>query len=254
MLDLKTLYIEQLKKSLMNIINIQVPDTIINPNSLNEQLSTEWFEHFWLGSALTMSSLKRLDNIQYCLENCLSAGVQGNFIECGAWRGGGAILMRGILAAHGITDRTVWVADSFQGLPLPPDASVDESMYNYPEVIKTNRFAVTLEEVKSNFDRYGLLDEQVHFLAGWFNETLPNAPVQKIALLRLDGDYYDSTMDTLVNLYPKVTLGGYIIIDDWGLNELCGEKQAVIDYRQANRITDEMISVDYHSAYWQKTA
>ena len=186
------------------------------------------------------------------MEDCLAKNVPGDFIECGAWRGGAAILMRGILAAHGVTDRIVWVADSFQGLPTPPIGSVDEQMYNFEAVLEIDRFAVTLEEVKSNFLRYGLLDHQVQFLPGWFNETLPSAPIDKLAVLRLDGDYYESTMDTLVSLYPKLSVGGYVIIDDWGLDRMCGEKQAVLEYRQEHQITDDIRAIDYHSAYWQK--
>src|SRR5918994_7019803 len=116
MQSLKSLYIEQLKKSLMNTLNCNIPDTIINPSSVEEQLKPNWFNHFWFGHALTMCSLKRLDNIQYCIEESLKQNVPGDFIECGAWRGGSTILMRGILAAHGVTDRAVWVADSFAGL------------------------------------------------------------------------------------------------------------------------------------------
>ncbi|MEC8893168.1 MAG: TylF/MycF/NovP-related O-methyltransferase, partial [Candidatus Poribacteria bacterium] len=98
-----------------------------------------------------------------------------------------------------------------------------------------------------------LLDDQVQFLPGWFNETLPSARIDQLAVLRLDGDYYASTMDTLIHLYPKLSIGGYVIVDDWGLDQICGEKQAVIEYRKSHRITEKIIDIDYHSAYWQKT-
>ncbi|HHZ92805.1 TPA: macrocin O-methyltransferase [Candidatus Poribacteria bacterium] len=253
MQKLKSLYIEQLKKSIMDTLNQNVADSLINPDSTEEQSQPEWFNHFWFGNALTMCSLKRLNNVQFCLENCLQENIPGDFIECGVWRGGVAILMRGILAAHGVTDRRVWAADSFQGLPSPPQDSIDQKMYNFEKVIEANRFAVSLETVKSNFARYDLLDDGVQFLPGWFHETLPKVQIDKLAVLRLDGDYYESTMDTLIHLYPKLSIGGYIIIDDWGLDQICGEKQAVIEYRQNHRITDQIIDIDYHSAYWQKT-
>jgi len=251
--QLRNRYIEQLKKSVMNTLNQDVADSIINPSSAEEQSQPEWFNHFWFGSALTMCSLKRLDNIQFCLENCLRENIPGDFIECGIWRGGVIILMKGILDAYGVRNRKVWVADSFQGLPLPPRNSIDEKMYNFEKVIEANRFAVPLETVKSNIARYDLLDDQVKFLPGWFHETLPNVQIDRLAVLRLDGDYYESTMDTLVHLYPKLSVGGYVIVDDWGLDQICGEKQAVIEYRKNHGITDEIIDIDYHSAYWQKT-
>jgi O-methyltransferase len=252
MQTLTQLYVEQLKQSVLNALNRTVPDKVINPQSLDDQMQPAWFEHFWFGDALTMSSRKRLDNIQFCIEACLAQGVPGDIAECGAWRGGAGILMRGLLAAHAITDRTVWVADSFQGLPAPPVNSVDEGMYNAPEVVASNHFRVDLAMVQNAFARYGLLDQQVQFLPGWFHETLPTAPIEQLAVLRLDGDYYASTRVTLEQLYPKVAAGGFVIIDDWGLDHICGEKEAVLEYRRTYGITDEILPIDYHSAYWRK--
>jgi O-methyltransferase len=125
-------------------------------------------------------------------------------------------------------------------------------MYNSPQVVELDHFSVDLEIVKRAFVRYDLLDEQVQFLPGWFNQTLPTAPIKQLAVLRLDGDYYESTVDTLTNLYPKLAVGGYVIIDDWGLDQICGEKEAVLEYRQAHNIREEIVPIDYHSAYWRK--
>ena len=252
MLDLQTLYLNHLKRSLMDINNRDVPESIIDPPSFEEGTKPEWFEHFWFGNALTMCGTKKLDSVQFCVESCLNDGVPGDFIECGVWRGGVCMWMRGILAAHGVMDRTVWVADSFQGMPKPPEDSLDMRLYNFPQLIEANHWAVDIDMVKANFQRYGLLDQQVQFLPGWFQDTLPEAPVEHIAVLRLDGDYYQSTMDILNNLYPRLMSGGYVIVDDWGLDQICGEKQAVIDYRDAHGITDEIIEVDWQSVYWRK--
>src|SRR5207248_8332186 len=109
--------------------------------------------------------------------------------------------IRGILAAYGITDRTVWAADSFAGVPPPThpqDREVDLSAGVLPVL------AVPLEEVQELFKRYDLLDAQVRFLKGWFKDTLVDAPINRLAMLRLDGDLYESTMDALVPLYGKV--------------------------------------------------
>lgn len=252
MQSLKNRYIEQLKHSLMNALNRDIPDAVVNPSSVEDMLKPAWFDHFFFGDVLTMSTRKRLDNVQFCIEDCLEKGVPGDIAECGTWRGGVAILMRGVLAAHEITDRTVWVADSFQGLPVPLPNSVDEGMYNLPQAVELNRFQVDLDTVKASFARYGLLDEQVKFLPGWFNETLPTAPIEQLAVLRLDGDYYESTKVTLEHLYPKVSVGGYVLIDDWGIDQFCGEKEAVLEYRQAHGIKDEIKIIDYQGAYWRK--
>lgn len=202
----------------------------------------------WPACAHTMVGLKRLDNVQFCVEDVLARGVPGDLMETGVWRGGAVILMRAILKAHGVTNRCVWAADSFEGLP-PPDAA----KYPHDAGWTFNRFkelAVSLEEVQHNFRAYGLLDDQVRFLKGWFRDTLPGAPVQRLAVLRLDGDLYESTIDALNNLYPKLEKGGYVIIDDYGDISAC--RQAVNDYRERHGITEEIVWVDWTAVYWKK--
>ncbi len=202
----------------------------------------------WPADGETMIGLRRLDNIQECVADVLRRGVPGDLIETGVWRGGAVILMRAILTAYGDTTRTVWAADSFEGLPKP-DTS------RYPADAKDPHWsfaplAVSLEQVQANFARYGLLDEQVRFLKGWFKDTLPTAPIERIAVMRLDGDMYESTMDALKALYPKLSVGGYVIIDDYGQVPAC--KQAVHDYRAAHDITEEIHSADWSGTYWRR--
>ena len=202
----------------------------------------------WPLVAHTMIGLKRLDNLEFCIEQVITNGVVGDLIETGVWRGGATIFMRAMLKAYGVTDRCVWVADSFDGLP-PPDAR------KYPpdagdRLHEARELAVSLEQVKANFDRYGLLDDQVRFLKGWFRDTLRAAPIERLAVLRLDGDMYQSSMDALVNLYPKVSQGGYITVDDYGAIPAC--RQAVHDYRAANGITEEIRDIDWTGIFWQK--
>lgn len=202
----------------------------------------------WPELAFTMIGSERLDNIRYCVEDVLKRNVPGDLIETGVWRGGATIFMRGILAAHEVTDRTVWVADSFKGLP-PPDTE------NYPadahfDFHTAKTLAVSLEEVKEHFSRFGLLDQQVKFLKGWFKDTLPSAPIQRLAVARLDGDMYESTIQALSVLYPKVSPGGYVIIDDYSIGAC---QQAVTDYRTQNNISDEIIKIDWTGIYWQKS-
>jgi hypothetical protein len=194
-----------------------------------------------------MIGVKRLDNLEYCVTNVIENKVEGDLIETGVWRGGACIFMRAILAAYGITDRLVFVADSFKGLPRPEVGRYpqDEGDRHYEE----HFLAVSQEEVEENFRKYGLLDDQVVFLSGWFKDTLPNAAIDKLAVMRLDGDMYVSTMDSLDNLYPKLSIGGFCIIDDYGLSRC---RQAVDDYRDRENISSPVQKIDWASVYWQK--
>jgi O-methyltransferase len=202
----------------------------------------------YLELAHTMIGRKRLDNIQYCIEEVIKSKIPGDVIETGIWRGGATIFMRGVLAAYGITDRRVWAADSFQGVPpptLPEDAGWDLSEKNYPVL------TVKIEEVQQLFARYGLLDEQVFFLQGWFKDTLAKAPIKKLAVLRLDGDLYESTMDALKPLYPKVASGGFIIVDDYTSIPPCA--RAINEFRAAHGITDPIQKIDDQGVFWRKS-
>jgi len=198
----------------------------------------------------TMIGLKRLDNLQYCVTDVIARNVPGDLIEAGVWRGGAAIFMRAILRAFDDTTRHVWVADSFQGLPKP-----DEGRYPADRGDRhwTSRpLAVSRSVVQENFERYGLFDDRVHFLEGWFKDTLPIAPIDQIAVMRLDGDMYESTMDALRALYPKLAVGGFVIIDDYGAVPGC--KVATDDFRTEHGITDEIQQIDWTGVFWQRTA
>jgi len=203
----------------------------------------------WPGLGYTMIGLKRLENIQTCIEDILNNKVAGDFIEAGVWRGGATIFMRAILQVHGIEDRNVWVADSFEGMPAPDiekygaDKGYDLSNYEY--------LVAKLEDVKANFERFGLLDEHVKFLKGWFRDTLPNAPINKLSILRIDGDLYESTMDVLLSLYDRVSKGGYVIIDDYYSWPPC--RQAVDEFRIRRSITSELKEIDGAGVFWMVT-
>ena len=197
-----------------------------------------------------MIGLKRLDNIQFCIEHILKDGVPGDLIETGVWRGGATIFMRGVLKAYGDTTRKIWAADSFQGLPKPqPGVWRDDERGRLWKFGTT--LAVPLEQVRANFERYGLLDDQVRFLPGWFRDTLPSAPIERLALMRLDGDMYESTMDALRALYPKLSSGGFCIIDDYYAQS--GQRQAVNEYRRENGIVEPIEQIDWTGAFWRKT-
>jgi hypothetical protein len=201
----------------------------------------------WPVLAHTMIGLKRLDNIELCVEDVLKRNIEGDLIETGVWRGGACIFMRAILKAYGVTDKRVFVADSFEGLPKPDEARYPQDKGNTLYIHIPLR--ISLEEVQEAFRKYGLLDEQVVFLKGWFEDTLPKVPSKKFSVMRLDGDMYRSTMEALVNLYPKLQTGGFCIIDDYALN---GCRMAVDEFRLKNGIKENIQMIDSMGVYWKK--
>ena len=193
----------------------------------------------------SMIGRARLDNVQTCLTTALAEGVAGDFVECGVWRGGACAFAKAILVAHG-SDRTVWLADSFEGLAEPehPADTIDLSAWKYPML------AVPRARVQALFERLGLMDARVRFLEGWFNQTLAAAPIGAIAVLRLDGDYYDSTMTPLRVLYDRVSPGGFVIADDYGLLEPA--RRAVDEFRADQGIAARLIDIDGQGHFWRK--
>lgn len=202
----------------------------------------------WPPSAMAHSMIgrKRLDNLQLCIEAVVTDRIAGDLIETGVWRGGAAIFMRGCLLALEEPARMVWVADSFAGLPPPDPANAADAGDVHHTIAG---LAVSLEDVKDNFRRYGLLDERVRFLKGWFKDTLPAAPIRELAVLRLDGDMYGSTMDALRALYPRLSPGGFVIVDDYCIASC---RKAVTDFREANGISEKIVDIDQTGAFWRR--
>ena len=225
----------------LDVVNLEIVRK--KKYSLNERSKGELHPVY----ADTMIGLKRLNNLQKCIEIVLKEKIEGDFIETGVWRGGACIFMRAVLAAYGIKDKKIFVADSFEGMPKPNSNKYPNDKHDR---LYTRTFlSVSKEEVEENFKKYGLLDKQVVFLKGWFRDTLPNAPIKKLSILRLDGDMYGSTIESLFNLYPKLSNGGYCIIDDYDLTPC---KTAVDDFRLKNNIQSKIEDIDGHGIFWKK--
>lgn len=218
------------------------PTTTFVPDLRDEGLD-------WPRTALTMIGRKRLRNYGELIERALAEGIEGDVVEAGVWRGGASIYARAVLATHGVTDRKVVVADSFEGLPPP-----DEDRYPLDAGSRLHDFdelGVGEEAVRAAFARHGLLDEQVVFVRGWFRDTMPTLPVTSIAVLRLDGDMYESTWDVLVHAYDKVTPGGFVIVDDY-IHAPC--RAAVEAFLGPRGLDPEIVPIDRVGAWFQKPA
>ncbi len=245
--EIRDLYLDLMHRCLLNLIYGDPGQDPWSGQTYNPQLRL--YGRDWPSVAHTMIGHHRMLNLRLVMEYVIENNIPGDFIETGVWRGGACIYARAILKAFGDTQRKVWVADSFEGLPKP-----DESNYPADKGDKHHTYeqlCISLDEVKNNFALYDLLDDQVQFLKGWFKDTLPTAPIDQLAVLRLDGDMYESTMDGLNNLYHKVSPGGFVIVDDYGAVPACAK--AVNDFREQEGITDPIVNIDNIGVYWQKT-
>lgn len=266
------MYIELLKKSLSGFQNLEMGlrvsyllhcmdtstaydlDHVINISKYEQDVINRLLEdpdgrdnyrERVFGFPATMIGKARLDNLEFCIKTVLADNVPGDFMETGVWRGGATIFMRGMLEAMNNEDKKVWVADSFRGLP-EPILEQDGGLDFYLDPI----LSVSRDIVEENFRRYDLLDDRVNFIEGWFEDSMPLAPVEKLSILRLDGDLYKSTMDVLDSMYEKVTDGGFVIIDDYGAIDAC--RQAVHDFRSTHGINDKITDIDWTGSYWRK--
>lgn len=280
--DPKELYLDLLKKSLTDYLHIEnehanaMPIEFTNRSTLWRRTSKDFLR--WVMRKLryrvaslnrssveerrnkrelgqdrpplgeTMIGLRQLDNLQILIQVILKEKVQGDFIETGVWRGGATIFMQGVLRALDVHDRKIWVCDSFEGLPPPePDKFPEDEGDQHHKV---DLLAVSLEIVRENFRKYGLLDDNIIFVKGFFDETLPNLEIGDISLLRMDGDMYGSSMVTLDSLYDKVVPGGFIIVDDYMVVSGC--RSAIDDFRKEHSITSTLQPIDNTAVYWRK--
>ncbi len=262
---LRRRYLEVVKRALLHTLyrpmDFRFEDGGFEPDDdMREAVIAEWSKpdfdwadvraegRDWPRFAQTMVGMHRLENVERCVEQVIADRVPGDLIETGVWRGGVAIFMRAMLEAYDERDRIVFAADSFEGLP-PPDeqafpADAGSRLHTAQELV------VSRKDVETNFDLYGLLDDQVQFLEGWFRETLPTVRDRTWAVIRLDGDMYESTIEALENLYPGLSVGGYLIVDDYGYAPC---RQAVEDYRRAHGIDEPIEPIDWLGAFWRRT-
>lgn len=209
---------------------------MINSEKLYEQMRSDF----------TMVSLERFKNLSNAIETVIKEKINGDLVECGVWKGGTIAYMMKILDEYKIYDKKVYGFDSFEGLPKPNleldghesegwegslRASIDDCLR-----------AIKRIEISENI--------KYEFIKGFFKDTLENNKLENISVLRLDGDWYESTMDCLNHLYPKVEAGGFIIIDDYGHWQGC--KKAVDEFRIKHNITNPLFQTDYTEFWWRK--
>ena len=262
--SLRELYLDLIQKVIINEIYADPPlkrsivgKLLAKVGIYTRHEATREFDHRkrelgldWPSIAHSMIGGKRMSNLRNLLVDVIENEVEGDFIETGVWRGGACIYAKAIMKSYGITNRKVWLADSFSGLPKSDGTKYEADKGDLHS--KEEALSVSREEVENNFNTYGLLDENVEFLVGWFKDTLPKAPINKIAVLRLDGDMYESTINALDALYHKVSQNGYVIVDDYHAVAAC--KLAVHDYLDQHSLGENVSikEIDGTGVYWKK--
>ncbi len=217
---------------------------------------------WWLLNSLmghTMVTYERLSSLYDISHQVARSSLSGAFVECGVWRGGCAALMA--YAAHTAgSSRKVHLFDSFEGLPQPVDSDGEKARHAAGGHVEGKLSPIGMdvadEEVVRRllFERFGFDPLQVILHKGWFQHTLPanREAVGEIAILRLDGDWYESTRVCLENLYDNVVSGGFIIIDDYGWWEGC--KKATDEFIQERGLRIELIYDDHACVHFRKPA
>lgn len=241
-----SLYLDMVRKSVLGLI---VEDPNIGVFG-SKEFSSDARENGgdWPSLAHSMIGNKRMTNIQEVAKIVISDNIDGDFAETGVWRGGACIFMAAIARAYNL-NKKVWVCDSFEGLPKPNDEYPQDSgdvHYTHKE-----HLGVSLEQVKKNFEKYDLLSDKIEFIKGFFSDTLPTAPIEKLSILRLDGDMYESTIVALRSLYDKVESGGFIIVDDFNLAS-CSKAITDFSVERDDDFYAKMIKIDGSAQYWRK--
>ncbi len=185
-----------------------------------------------LSEGLTMVSPERLWATAMACKHAIERNIPGDFVECGVWRGGNSIVAASLFKLHK-QDRRVFLFDTFEGMTDPSaEDKVICSGEDAADGLDAHRESLraSLEHVQRNFADFGLTGDKIVFVKGDVTKTLDervNLP-EKISVLRLDTDWYDSTRKELEVLYPRLSIGGAIILDDYGF--WAGSKQAVDEY------------------------
>ena len=245
----KNIFKNLLKFILIKFINNKNREIVVMSNISQNQIDNGLIR---ASSSYSMIGLKRLKNIKHLIGKIKNKNIKGDLIEAGIWKGGVLIYMRACLMFYNM-NRKVFGADSFAGLP-----EIDDTKYPadnvYRKILKTGKdkgLIVSKKNVIENIKKFGFYDENTILLHGWFDKTLKDKRIKKISLLRIDGDMYKSTYESLEILYKKVSKGGYVVIDDYGLGSMACKK-AVDDFRTKYRIKSKLVRIDWSGVYWKK--
>ncbi len=181
-------------------------------------------------SKYTLAPMERCYSLYKAIKYVTKASISGDIVECGVWRGGSAMLAALTLMENQETHRKIYLYDTYEGMSEPTDKDIDIHGVAYRLLWKKEKelLTVSLDEVKKNMSSTGYPKENIIFVKGMVEDTIPNTVPNQVALLRLDTDLYESTYHELIHLYPRVSSQGVVIIDDYG--HFQGAQEATEEY------------------------
>ena len=252
-----------MKKLLGKIIHRAGYSLVKNPVDPMQEYRNEpeFLELLTMCKPYTMTSVERMYALYKATLYVLENKIQGDFVECGVWRGGSAMLVAKMLQTRNITDRQLYLYDTFEGMSAPTSNDLDFRGKNAAVLLEQNAdqketsvwCLADLNEVQHNMGLTGYRKENIHYVQGKVEDTIPSTvPKNGIALLRLDTDWYESTWHELVHLYPMLVSNGVLIIDDYGHWEGC--RKAVDEYFKKENIKMLLNRIDYTGRLGIKTA
>ncbi|MBS1730965.1 MAG: class I SAM-dependent methyltransferase [Bacteroidetes bacterium] len=199
----------------------------------------------------TMTSIERMYALYTSINYIVKNGISGDFVECGVWKGGSSMMIALALLHHQIRDRKIFLYDTFEGMSAPTDDDISFSGESAAALLSVQKKEKDdsiwcfspIDEVKNNLHATGYPDDMLHFVKGKVEDTLPHVQPGKIALLRLDTDWYESTKTEMHILYPLLVQKGILIIDDFGHWE--GSKKAIVEYFDKQQYQPMLQRIDY---------
>ena len=204
-------------------------------------------------SPYTMTTQERVVNLEYAVRYIVAAPIAGDIVETGVGAGGSMMAAALTLQSLGVTDRRMWLYDTFSGMPEPADADISvlgkPAKRKYERKIKDGRCTwhnFPRADVERNLARTGYPSAQLRFVEGLVQDTLHANDSESIALLRLDTNLYESTCAELEHLYPKLTVGGVLVVDDY--YRWLGQRKAVDEYLRAAQQPVFLMRIDDHAA------
>jgi O-methyltransferase len=222
-------------------------------NDIKEQ---EFWDIYSLCKPYTMTSLERMYALYQGMKYILENNIAGDIVECGVYRGGSSMMVAKMLQNRKIINRQVFLYDTFEGMPAPSQNDLDFRGETASELLETDeknliRCYADLPDVKANMKLTEFPKSNIHYIKGKVEETIPSTMPKQIAVLRLDTDWYESTYHELVHLYPKLSVNGVLIIDDYGHWEGC--RKAVDQYFSEQNISLLLNRIDYTGRIAVKT-